>query len=94
MHVGLERQKDHHGHRQHQGHLLLMPRHQTPDQIGQKADRPRRVTVPIMLPLLKEKKKADPNPHRNKSRQKEKRMDSLGEISAKIPQQSPESEGS
>jgi hypothetical protein len=47
-----------------------------------------------MLPLLKEKKKADPNPHRNKSRQKEERMDSLREISAKVSQQGPKSESS
>jgi len=35
--------------------------------------------------LLKEKKKTDPNSHRDKPRQKEKRMNSLGEISAKVP---------
>ena len=94
MHVGFQRQQDHYCHRQHQGHLFLMPRHQAPDQIGQKSNSSCRVAVAVVLFLLIEKKKADPNPHRNKSRQKEKRMDSLGEISAKIPQQSPESEGS
>jgi hypothetical protein len=48
--------------------------------------------MPIVLFLLKEKKETDPNPHRNKPRQKEKRMNRLREISAKVSQQGPESE--
>jgi hypothetical protein len=63
-----------------------MPRHQTPDQIRQEPDSTRRVPVPIVLFLFKEKKETDPNSHRNKTRQKEKRVDSLREISAKVSQ--------